>query len=147
MKLKLIFLLLPFLLLYGCSGITDNPPTKNFLLGDTVTVAFDQTVVNDNENIRLRFSKLISEERCPLEFECFWEGNAEVQFEFFSDGQKSVFSLNTFSGYTRDTTITSYNIKMIGLRPWPYSNEYLFPGLYRAQIMVSKIKVDPVPPY
>ncbi len=146
-KLKLIFLLLPFLLLYGCSGITDNPPTKSFLFGDTVTVAFDQTVVNDNENIRLHFSKLISEERCPVDSECFWEGNAEVRFEFFSDGTKSVFSLNTFSGYTRDTTIAPYRIRMIGLAPWPHSNEYLFPGQYRAQIVILRSILYPVPPY
>ncbi len=147
MKLQLVFLLLLFSLFNGCSGIMDTPQTKNFHFGDTVSVAFDQTVVNDDENIRLRFSKLISDGRCPLDLECFWEGNAEVEFEFSVNGTKSVFSLNTYSGYTRDTTISSYRINMIGLIPWPHSNELLFPGEYRAKITISNIEVIPVPPY
>ncbi len=147
MKVKILFIFLLLILFNSCNWITDNPQAKNFHFGDTVTVAFDQTVVNDNENIRLRFSELISEERCPIDLECFWEGNAEVQFEFTADGIKSVFSLNTYSGYTRDTTIASCNIRMIRLDPWPHSSEYLFAEPYRAQVVVSKMKVIRVPPY
>ncbi len=139
-KMKSNFVLLSFLLILftGCSGITDKPPTKKFLLGDTVTVTYDQTVVNNEENIRLHFITLVSDNRCPVDLECYWEGNAEVKFDFIADGKESAFSLNTFFGYTHDTTITPYWITLVGLEPLPHSKEYLFPGQYRARLLITK---------
>jgi len=139
MKVKILFLFLPLILFNSCDWITDNPQAKNFLLGDTVTVAFDQTIINEDENISLRFSSLVSDGRCPLDLECFWEGNAEVKFVFSVNETKSIFSLNTFRGYAQDTTIAGYRIGLIDLKPYPHSKRTYIPALYRAYVVVFSL--------
>lgn len=147
MKYQILLSTVVILLLSQCKwamdSVTSNPEVKNFHLSDTVTVAYNQTITNNDENISLRFSKLLREDRCPLSMECFWEGNAEVQFEFTGEDTESTFSLNTFSGFTRDTTISDYRIRLIDLKPWPTSKEFIIPSQYRARVMIYKQKAVP----
>lgn len=118
--------------------ITDSLASESFLLGDSVTVGYKQTIYNEYENITLRFSSLVSDGRCPIDWRCVWEGNAEAKFSFTARGTETTFSLNTYGGYTRDTTIAQYNIRMIDLKPYPHSERTYLPAQYQAYVMVSK---------
>lgn len=139
---KLLFFYFLFTLLFSCErvtdSITDSHASESFLLGDTVAVGYKQTVYNEYENITLRFSSLISDGRCPIDLRCFWAGNAEVKFVFAADGMESKFSLNTYSGFTRDTTLSDYRIGLINLTPYPHSERTYLPQQYLAYVVVSR---------
>ena len=131
-----------FIALNGCKWV-DNPVSgqqdnKIFILTDAVAVSYKQTIYNEHENISLRFSSLVSDGRCPINWRCVWEGNAEVKFSFTARGKETTFSLNTYSRYTRDTTIAQYNIRMINLKPYPHSERTYLPTQYQAYVIVSK---------
>jgi len=139
----LIFVLpILFFLSVNCERKTDfitgTIASESFLLGDTVAVGYKQTIYNEYENITLRFSSLVSDGRCPVDLRCFWEGNAKMEFLFDANGMKSKFSLNTYSGFTRDTTLSKYRISLINLTPYPHSEQTYIPAQYQAYVMVSK---------
>ena len=136
----MILILLFFLL--NCERVTDSITdalaSESFLLGDTVAVCYQQTIYNDEEDITLRFSSLVSDGRCPTDLHCFWEGNAEVKFVFEAYGIESRFSLNTYAGFTRDTTLSNFRISIINLTPYPHSEKIYLSNQYQAFLMVSK---------
>lgn len=142
--MKYMISILTFLLFFllncerATNSITDNFASESFLLGDTVAVGYKQTVYNEYENITLRFSSLISDGRCPIDLRCFWEGNAEVKFVFEANGMESRFSLNTYSGFTRDTTLSDYRIGLVNLTPYPHSERTYLPQQYLAYVVVSR---------
>jgi len=139
---KTLVLSLLFITLIGCewvgSPVSDRIDKKLFLLRDTVAVSYNQFLYNESESIGLHFSELVSDGRCPIDLHCFWEGNAEVKFVFEAYGIESKFSLNTYSGFTRDTTLSNYIISLIDLTPYPHSEKTHHPAQYQAYVVVSK---------
>jgi hypothetical protein len=87
-KLTLSVILLISAGLIRCS---DNPTTSDPLpdeatavevIGDiskTLVIAFNHTVLIREENLLIRFQN-VTESRCPVGVQCFWEGQAEAEF-------------------------------------------------------------------
>ena len=67
-------------------------------------------------NIEIKIDS-VSDNRCPIDVVCVWEGNAIVSFILTEGNNDIKFKLNTHSNYRRDTLINHYRIRLTGLNP------------------------------
>jgi hypothetical protein len=101
-----------------------------------------RAVTLDGGALRVRFVRVPSDSRCPVDVECVWAGNAEVLLEAGGSrgrGQKSL-RLNTNASPERpgEGRYGRYTLKLAGLTPQPRSNRKIGPVEYTATLLVSK---------
>jgi len=92
---------------------------SQFNLGDTLTLAVNESAENAPSRTVIRFDSVLGDSRCPRDVMCFWEGNAEVAFEMEEPGGRHVFSLNTYRGFARDTVLAGLTVGLIDVLPYP----------------------------
>jgi hypothetical protein len=110
---------------------------SQFNLGDTVTLAYREIAGNESTLTFLQFDSILEDSRCPADVMCFWEGNARISFLLEEPGGRHRFALNTYAGFTRDTSVAGRRVALIGVLPRPPGHDRrLDPEDYRAVITV-----------
>jgi len=74
------------------------------------------------DDLKLCFTAVISDSRCPANAVCIWEGAATASFSFTKNGDTHRFNLSTITmkpSYSKDTVIAGYKIEFINLSPYP----------------------------
>jgi len=121
-----------------CTDSINQSEDALFKLSDTLSLHYQEKLVNNDENISISFNSLISDGRCPTDLKCFWEGDAELLFEFRKDNQSSKFSLHTAGNYfTKDTLLYGYSIKLMDVHPYPHSKTHYEPEEYVAKLVIE----------
>jgi hypothetical protein len=112
------------LLLVGCqmSREADADPVT-FTLGQEFTVGGGQEAVFDGDDLRVRFSELLEDSRCPTEVECFWTGQARIAVVVQAVGKPSAtayFNTNPAPGETVNSVRAGdYTVELTKLEPYP----------------------------
>lgn len=132
------------LALAGCQG-------SHHARADTVEARLDQPFVLAGgqqadiagEPLRLRFTEVLEDSRCPTEVECFWTGQARVAVVIEDDrsGQQTVeFNTNPAPGQNRQTVRAGGDeITLQALDPYPRTpDDHLTLSDYRATLLVSR---------
>ncbi len=129
-----------FILFNICNddGIFEPVRDNTLVLGDTVNVSYGETLHNFKEQIWITFDSVYEDSRCPLDVECVWAGNAKLGFTFKQSIRKTSFTLNTHPNFNRDTTVYFYQISLVDVLPYPYSDSTYTAGDYTARIVVDK---------
>ena len=95
------------------------------------------STIKSYDGIRLCFDKVIADQRCPDDVECFWEGYAIGQFTFTKANNAHVLSLYVRG---RDTVVDGYKIKFVELTPHPLYHPGPGPRKpYKAEVEVTKM--------
>ncbi|MFL6337309.1 MAG: hypothetical protein ACJ754_28755 [Pyrinomonadaceae bacterium] len=101
-----------------------------------------RVVTLDGGRLRIRFARVESDSRCPVDVTCVWAGNAELLFEVGARSWKGKTTLkpNTNASPERpgEFKYDRYTLKLVGLSPRPRSNQKIKPGQYTATLLVSK---------
>ncbi|MBV9926189.1 MAG: hypothetical protein JOZ96_14310 [Acidobacteria bacterium] len=101
-----------------------------------------QSVNHDGGRLRIRFVRVASDSRCPVDVECVWAGNAEVILELRVKGQRGTktLRLNTNAGPERpnEGSYGRYTLKLAGLAPPRRSRQEIKPRQYTATLQVTK---------
>ena len=134
--MKILFIIFIGILLFGCNN--ENVTTDNLIYNDTIIIPHGKLFHNDENNVSIYLDSVLYDSRCPLGFECMWEGNAKVRFKFISNHTESDILLNTYSQFTRDTTIKGYKITMVSLAPFPRSGVKTEQKEYKATMVINK---------
>ena len=92
------------------------PIPEQFKLGETISLRPQETKYNAEENIRIKFEGVLSDNRCPIDVQCVWQGNAEVEFTFSKDHKGTTFTLNT-GIEPSEIILFGYKIKLEKLEP------------------------------
>lgn len=117
------------------SPAKNNTPSNQYLaLGNTLSIAYQDTLFNHKEDIWLSFDSLITDSRCPIGALCIWEGNAKVSLSFNSIR----FQLDTHPNFTTDTTLSSFHIDLIDVQPYPHIDSLYTDDQYSVEIRVTK---------
>lgn len=101
-----------------------------------------ESVAFDDGRLRLRFTRVASDSRCPVDVNCVWAGNAEVLIEVGGRGWKGRRTLrlntNPRGEGSSEARYGRYAIKLAGLAPQPRSTGKVKAGQYKATVMVTK---------
>ncbi|OBB36391.1 hypothetical protein A5752_17110 [Mycobacterium sp. 852002-51961_SCH5331710] len=95
------------------------------------------------ESLRLRFTAVPEDSRCPTEVECFWTGQARVivMVDDGRAGEETVeFNTNPAPGQNRQTVQTGdYELTLQALDPYPRTPDDPSPlSDYRATLLVHR---------
>ncbi|OBK72818.1 hypothetical protein [Mycobacterium sp. 1274761.0] len=113
-----------------------------FTVGREFTLNGGQEAISD-ENLRVRFTGVLEDSRCPLDVECFWTGQARVAVEVQSPGRPAAtaeFNTNPAPGQNRQTVQAGgLTISLKALEPYPQAPDDPRPFEdYRAQLLVQR---------
>jgi hypothetical protein len=129
-----------FVLLTACVGAAQTAR-----IGREFKFKVGRVVTLDGGNLRVRFVGVASDSRCPVDVNCIWAGNADVQFEVSTKGrrgwqEKRTLNLNTNASTERpgEEKYRRYTIKLVGLNPQPRSKRKIPAGQYTATLLVVK---------
>jgi hypothetical protein len=114
------------LALPGCK-VDARADVPEFNLNDPFALAGGQEGLIASEGLRLRFSDVLEDSRCPTQVECFWTGQARIAVSVQPEGAASTtveFNINPAPGQTvNQADVGRYSIEMLSLEPYPQTPE------------------------
>ena len=88
--------------------------------------------------MRLKFSGLVDDSRCPEGVDCIWAGNGQITLTVRKGTSKSIsFELNTTTE-PKSFTYQGYEITLVRLAPYPKKDMKIKKGAYVATLLVKK---------
>jgi hypothetical protein len=132
------------LALMGCH--VDEPAradASEFSLNEPFVLGGGQDALIPSEKLRLRFTDVLEDSRCPTRVQCFWTGQARIALEVQPDGSSPTtieFDTNPAPGQTvTSATIGAYSIELQSLDPYPQTpDDPIAFEDYRATLVVNK---------
>ena len=106
---------------------------------DSVRVRVGQTIVV--EGIKVRFSAVESDSRCPSDVVCVWEGDAVAVFvvEQNCDCRTPAFELKLHTSLQpKSGTAYGFRVMLLNLQPYPRSSSPTKPDAYYAWIRLTR---------
>lgn len=124
----------------GCSDPVE-PQDQKVFLSTSFFLDQNETAIVDSENLKLTFTKIIRDDRCPANAICVWPGTAQIELRInIGSSYQRDFTIDLLAGADSATLdlfsvdIQGYNIRFEALQPYP--------GIYE----VGKTATPPEPP-
>jgi hypothetical protein len=129
---------LPILLLL-ILGVAQHPSgATKVTLGQEFNIKNGGQVIVNGENLRITFSSVSADSRCPTGAQCVWAGNAAIAVEIAKKKKKqTVVTLNT-SSEPKEVAYKRYKIRLVALSPHPKVNETIDQKEYEATFLITK---------
>ncbi len=135
---RLVLLVAVALTTMTCGSVADptRPTDILFSLGEEFTLSLGQRGSTSDSSVRVRFTNVPTESRCPSDAVCVWEGFAEVALAVTVVGanDSTVLSTNPTVCCTADT-VSGFVFAIRGLDPLPRSNQTEIP--YQVRLLVN----------
>jgi hypothetical protein len=115
--------------------------TQVVRLGRPFKLRAGQQVTLKGERLRVKFVAVEDDSRCPANVRCVWAGNAAVRLEVsMSRRDSKSLTLNTSrsSALVGETQYRGYKLRLVGLDPYPRSDQKIAAGDYTVTLLVSK---------
>ena len=112
-----------FLFVMSCSKEDDL--IKQAELGSIIELKIGEQGKIEDIDLCLDFSDILQDSRCPTNTACFWEGQAEVQFNLQMDGKPQELILVSRAGSPQEAekTIGERKIRLVSVSPYPKTSE------------------------
>lgn len=106
-------------------------------LGEPFTLGIGQTA--EVEGLRVTFTRVLEDSRCPVDVVCVWAGNAKVELELAlpSHGWSTVELNSTLE--PKEVEFAGYLVRYLNLEPRPKSGQPVEPRAYRLTLVVSRV--------
>ena len=131
--------------LMGCqfSRKAEADPVE-FPLGQEFRLSGGQEATISGENLRLRFTDVLEDSRCPTEVECFWTGQARIALAVVPAGHQPAtvnFNTNPAPGQNVQTVeVDGYTVELKSLDPYPRTpDDGITLQDYTATLLVRKL--------
>jgi hypothetical protein len=113
-----------------------------FDLNEPFTLAGGQDALIPGEKLRLRFTDVLEDSRCPTQVECFWTGQARIAVSVQPDGSGPTtveFNTNPAPGQTvKEAAVGQYSVELQSLDPYPQTPDAIAVENYRATLVVRQ---------
>ena len=120
------------------SAVNGSPLENTLLLGDTLRIAYEETLVNFDERVSISFDSLLEDSRCPIGAACKWEGNAAVSLILAKDDSNETFVLKTYPDFMNDTTLFDYDVTLVDVFPYPHIDSSYTADDYWIRVLVDR---------
>ncbi len=112
-----------------------NDPTAP--INTDLTLRVGETISVAGADLSLKFVRVVQDSRCPIDVQCVWAGNGQIELDARADGQTTIFVLNTIDG-AKEFVVSPYRISLLELTPVPTSGGSIPPASYRAKLYVTR---------
>ncbi len=103
-------------------------------------ICIGQSALLKSEEMNIEFNGVIRDDRCPVEEECVWEGDAEVRIIISKTNKKpATLILHTSHKFATETIYLGYKVTLVQLNP--QKSETFPPNHYRATLTVTNLNV------
>jgi hypothetical protein len=132
-------LFVSFLLLFLMTGWTEpSAKVKRAQLGREFTLRAGEQVLIKEAGLKISFSLVGEDSRCPKGVNCIWAGNGKVVLKVSRGSAKPVdVELNT-NVEPKAHRFQDYDIKLVGLSPYPQKDVIIKRSQYVVTLIVSK---------
>lgn len=112
-------------------------PSQEVSLDEEFTIKIGQHVQVKDTNLKITFTSVAEDSRCPVDVSCVWAGNARLNMEVKKGRKKfaAVFLNTTLN--PGEIIFKGYRVKLIKLNPQPKAGIPMDPGTYEATFIVS----------
>ena len=134
---KLFTVAVAFFSLLATGAHCGDPPQP--ALGESFALRVGESVVVQQENLRLRFDSVPQDSRCPRDVQCVTAGNARVRLEVtVGSAPPSIVELNT-AQEPREAQLEGLRVVLEDLTPYPSAAGRRTPaGEFRATLSVRR---------
>ncbi|MGH9203692.1 MAG: hypothetical protein ACRD2A_20900 [Vicinamibacterales bacterium] len=130
--------------LAGCAS--SSLPTEPIVYSlaeaaDSVRVRVGQAIVV--EGIRIRFTAVESDSRCPMDAVCVWAGDAvaDIVVEQNCDCRSAAFELKLHTNLEpRSGTAYGFRVELLQLSPYPRASSPIKPDAYSAWLRIKRVE-------
>ena len=129
-------ILLSFLLLVGFGFHQDTPSVKEVELDKAFTIKIGQKAVIQGTSLKIKFTSVTDDSRCPQDVTCAWSGNAKVNLDAVFKKKLASFALNT-NLMPKENAFKGYSVKLLSLTPTPKAGQPISPAEYEATLIVT----------
>jgi hypothetical protein len=111
---------------------------RDAALDQEFEIRVGQWVTIEGERLRVTFSRVAEDSRCPEGVQCVWAGNAKVVLKLSKARRRaSTMSLNTGLD-PRQAAYRGYEVRLVKLDPYPKENRHIRRRDYVATLVVSR---------
>lgn len=111
---------------------------KEAALGQEFEIRIGQQVSIKREGLRVSFTSLAEDSRCPEGVKCIWAGNGKVVLRLSKAGRRAGWMrLNTTLDPKQDD-YRGYDVKLVSLSPYPKKDVPIKRKEYVATLVVSR---------
>jgi len=130
--------LLVFICLLAATGCDEKSPTAPGVpLNQQFTLKRSESATIDPTSIRIQFTEVTGDSRCPADAVCIQGGDAVVHVRVEDSGERSDYELHTGDSTRASAVHKQYRISLVQLEPYPFSNRTIPQDEYRATLTVT----------
>jgi hypothetical protein len=134
MNLSIFFSL--FFLMMGWAEPSNK--VERAQLGREFTFKVGEQAVIKEAGLKISFSAVTEDSRCPKGVDCIWAGNGKLILKVSAGGGKATpIELNT-NVEPKQGRFHGYDIKLVSLNPYPQKDVVIKHNAYAATLVVSK---------
>jgi hypothetical protein len=132
-------LFVSFFLFFLMTGWTEpSHKVKRVQLGREFTLKVGEQVIVKDAGLKISFSLVKDDSRCPKGVTCVWAGNGRVVLKVSREtGKAAEVELNT-NVEPKQHRFQNYDIKLVGLNPYPQKDVPIKRSQYVATLVVNK---------
>ena len=114
---------------------------KQAYLGQPITLKVNEIAVILPDRITVTFKDVTEDSRCPIGYECVWEGRAVLAFSFekyddYLTGELA--TPNSLPNPASEMTVFTRNVKLLEVAPYPVGSRPIPLDKYRAAFVVER---------
>ena len=129
---------LSVLFLFLTGWMQQSCDTKEVALSREFQLKVGQEVLVKEAGIKVSLNAIVEDSRCPTGVQCIWAGNGKVSVKLSKAKTEAVsVELNTSAG-PRSSTYQGYDVKLVGLDPYPKDGVTISKDAYTVTLMVCK---------
>jgi len=135
-----IFALSVFVTLIACEESREESLPIDNLFGESITLEIGKSSDIQADLLTITFDKLVEDSRCPTGVECFWEGQATVQFLVNETTTLDLIMRAGHEDLAKDT-LDNYIYTLLDVSPYPNMTDNLpLPeDAYTVEIQVDEL--------
>ncbi len=133
MKKCLYLLLIPIFLGISCQK---EVIPENFVLGEEEDFKVGTENKSAEYNVKFTITD-VQDSRCPMDVECIWQGEAEIEIKFDSPFQETIV-LSTYDDLI--DTVGNYSTKLLDVSPYPVSTETIELENYTIKLKIESLE-------
>jgi hypothetical protein len=130
--------LLTALCLISVTACAENPAGPGVRLDEEFTLAPGQIAHIEGTSLRLQFTEVSGDSRCPTDAVCIQGGDAIVHVRASGESAAASSELHTSDSARASAVHGPFRIALLALQPFPFSTRTISQDEYRATLRVTR---------